>query len=269
MTDMITGCSQNLWSLYLLSFSPHLSLHQQLIPSSCTTTITEENTDQSCHSPYVVLAAIADMNLFILIVALMPLFSFALVPPAIAKARSNKQDLTIVYHKANADITIEVLSGDNLVGQACSSSLNSGAFESMPILFNVDERGSGNLTIGSFTYRIHEDASHSGGIICSRMFNHAEAAVSCTVTVPADLPMQPLSKSNIAVCIPERHNRLAKLFRVAINSPWGSTTGMGQAEMIFDPPPQPHCGSEEKTQRFGDGDPHQNYYLLQLSVSDS
>lgn len=207
------------------------------------------------------------MNLLTLIVALMPLFSFALVPPAIAKARGNKKDLTIVYHKANADITIEVLSGDDLVEQACSSSLSSGAFESMPIIFDVDEHGSGNLTIGSFTYRIHEDASHSGGIVCTRMFNHAEAAVSCTVAVPADLPIQPLSKSNIAVCISEQHNRLAKFFRAATNPPWGST-GAGQAEMIFDPPPQPHCGPEEKTQRLGDGDPHQNYYLLQLSVSD-
>lgn len=94
------------------------------------------------------------MNRLALIVALMP-FSFcasASVPPAISGAQDNKQDLTIVYHKANSDVTVEVLSGGNLVGQSCSSSLSSGTFENLPIIFDVNEHTSGNLTVGSSTY---------------------------------------------------------------------------------------------------------------------
>lgn len=209
------------------------------------------------------------MKLFTLVVALMPLFSSALIPPSIAKARDDKQDLTIVYHKANSDVTVEVLSGGNLVGQSCSSSLSSGAFEKLPIIFDVNEHASGNLTVGSSTYLIHEDANYSGGIVCTRMFNQAEAAASCTVTVPANVSMQPLSKSNIAECISDRRNRLAKVLRVASNPPLDSTRA-GQAEMKLpvDPLPHSNCGPTGKTEIVGDGDPHQNYYLLQLSVSD-
>lgn len=94
------------------------------------------------------------MNLLALIVALMPFFfcASASVPPAISGAQDNKQDLTIVYHKANSDVTVEVLSGGNLVGQSCSSSLSSGTFENLPIIFDVNEHDSGNLTVGSSTY---------------------------------------------------------------------------------------------------------------------
>ncbi|KAG6365776.1 hypothetical protein INS49_007387 [Diaporthe citri] len=172
----------------------------------------------------------------------MPLFSCALVPPAIAKAQDDKQDLTIVYHKANSDVTVEVLSGGNLVGQSCSSSLSSGAFEKLPIIFDVNERASGNLTVGSSTYLNHVDANYSGDIVCARMFNHAEAAASCTVAVPANLPMQPLSKSNISECISDHRNRLAKFLRASMNPPGGSTDA-GQAEMIIDPRPNNHTAN--------------------------
>lgn len=81
--------------------------------------------------------------------------------------------------------------------------------------------------------------------------------------------MQPLSKSNIAECISDRRNRLAQFLQVTTDPSWGSTNE-GQAEIMMpvDPPIQSHCGPTKNTERFGDGDPHQNYYLLQLSVSD-
>lgn len=221
------------------------------------------------------------MNLLALIVALMPFLSFALVPPISIKARngSDKQELKIIYHKADSNVTVKVLSGGNLVGQSCSSSVTgtSGSFEQLSIVFDVDERGSGNLTVGDSTYRIHENANYSGGIVCGRMFNRAEAAVSCTVAVPADLSF------DIAQCIPAGLNSLARTLHVA-TSPPSSPMDAGHSGRSIGPPgwtdpdttPQPFhdppCNDPSPpgdTQRVGDGDPHQNYYDLQLSVSCS
>lgn len=223
------------------------------------------------------------MNLFTLIVALLPLFSFVLAAPASNKALTDKQELKIVYHKADSNITVQVLSNGSLVGQSCSSSLSSGSFEKLPIVFDVDERGSGNVTVGDSTYMIHENATYSGGIVCGRMFNRAEAAVSCTVAVPADFPLQPLSKLDIAECIPNARNSLAKTIQLA-TSPLPDPMDAGHSRRSIGPPgwhdpdttprpfKDPPCSDPSPpgtTQRDGDGDPHQNYYHLQLSVSNN
>lgn len=222
------------------------------------------------------------MNLLPLLVALMPLFSFSLAAPASIEALADKQELKIIYHKADFNITVQVLSGGSLVGQSCSSSLSSGSFKKLPIVFDVDERGRGNLTVGGSTYLIHENVTYSGGIVCGRMFNRAEAAVSCTVAVPADLPLQPLSRLDIAECIPNGLNSLAKTIQLATSPPSGPMDA-GHSRRQVGPPgwhdpdttPQPHhdppCFDPSPpgtTQRDGDGDPHQNYHHLQLSVSD-
>lgn len=219
---------------------------------------------------------LANMNLLALIVAVavMPLFSFALTLPASVQAGDNKQELKIIYHKAaDSNITVEVLSTDGLVGWSFSSSLDSGAFEKLPIIFDVDERGSGNLTVGPSTYLIHEDANYSGGIVCGRMFNQAEAAVSCTVAVPADLPLQPVGKIDTAEGIPDGPRGLARVLRVAANPPSGPMDTL-HSMWGRDPPadiPPNSCEDDDpsgKTEVIGDGDPHQNYYDIQLSVSE-
>lgn len=212
---------------------------------------------------------LTEMNLFILIVALMPLFSHALTLPSNSEVSGNKSELTIVYHRFRSNITVEALSSGKLVGQACSSSLISGNFAHLPIIFDVNKRGSGNLTVGPSTYRIHEDIKHSGGIICGRTYNNFGAVVSCIVTVPAELPLQSLSEPEITKCILDDFYGygLAKAFRAATRTLSGPTDA-GQAKIVPVEPPIPKCSKSYTTEALGDGDPHQNYYGIQLSVSD-
>lgn len=209
------------------------------------------------------------MDLFILIVALMPLFSHTLALPSNFEVSNNKTELTVVYHRVSSSISVEALSSGKVVGSACSSSLSSGSFAQLPIIFDVNERGSGNLSVGPSTYRIHEDIKHSGGIICGRAFNNVEAAVSCIVTVPAELQLQPLSEPEIiAKCMADDfYYGLAKALRPATRTLVGPIDA-SSAKIVPIEPPIPKCSKSYTTEVLGDGNPHQNYYGIQLSVSD-
>lgn len=210
------------------------------------------------------------MNLFTLIVALMPFLSFALAWPAQLEVPNDKQELTVVYHRANSSISVEAFSDVALVGRDCSATLNTGSFANLPVIFDVDERGSGNLTVGPSTYWIHEDIKHSGGIICGRMYNDVEAAVSCTITIPAELPMSPLIGLHVTECITNDSYSLSKTLSAATRALSGpAPSSRNETDMIpIRPRQQPGCIYEDpNTSRWACGDPHQNFYHRQLTVS--
>lgn len=255
-------------SVYLISFSPIPFPHQQPGPINKSTRNRDSlRNNRSLHYFRFDQLPLIKMNLFILIVALIPLFSHALTLSSNFEVSDSKRELTIAYHRVNSSITVEALSSGKLVGQACSSSLSSSNFAQLPIIFDVNKHGSGNLTVGPSTYRIHEDIKHSGGIICGRMFNNVEAAVSCIVTVPAELPLHSLSELELAKCISDDFYGLAKALRVATRTLSGPTDA-SQTKIVPIEPPLPKCSKSWTTEVLGDGDPHQNYYGIQLSVSD-
>lgn len=81
--------------------------------------------------------------------------------------------------------SVEAWSSDysSFLGHSCSYALVSGPFETYPVSFQADETGDGNITIGSSSYIIHENATYSGGISCVRVYSFTQLAVSCTVPV--------------------------------------------------------------------------------------
>jgi hypothetical protein len=213
------------------------------------------------------------MSLFILMVALASL-SFALALPSDLEIPHGKQQLTIVYHNVNNSVLVEALSSDlGLLGRACSASLSSGIFGNLPVTFDVDERGSGHLTVGASTYRIHEDVEHSGGITCGRMFNAVEAAVSCAVNVPAELPLQPLGEPDTTECIPNASSRVLpepfKLIGAVSRAAHCLTLNNTKPnQIVARQSSDSGCGESGTTELVGQGYPQQDYFHFQLSVSD-
>lgn len=208
------------------------------------------------------------MNLFTLILALVPFLSFAVAWPTKLEVPNDKQDLTLVYHRANSGISVEALSSGALVGRDCSNTLNTGSFAKLPVTFDVDERGSGNLTVGPSTYWIHEHTDHSGGITCGRMYNEVEAAVSCTVMIPAETSMPPLTGFDITECITNHAHSLSKTLKAATRG-LPLRNSINQTDIVPISPRQGSvCIDQSGTTRWACGDPHQNFYHRQLSVSD-
>lgn len=208
------------------------------------------------------------MNLFTLILALVPFLSFAVAWPTKLEVPNDKQDLTLVYHRANSGISVEALSGGALVGRDCSNTLNTGSFAKLPVTFDVDERGSGNLTVGPSTYWIHEHTDYSGGITCSRMYNDMEAAVYCTVIVPAELSISPSTGLDITECNTNHAHSLSKTLKAATRGlPLRNSINQTDIEPIS-PRQGSVCIDQSGTTRWACGDPHQNFYHRQLSVSD-
>ncbi|KAG8157037.1 hypothetical protein KVR01_013027 [Diaporthe batatas] len=205
------------------------------------------------------------MNLFTFVVALMPFLSFALAWPAKLEVPNDRQELTVVYHRVNSRASVDALSRGALVGRDCSATLNTGSFANLPIIFDVDERGSGNLTVGPNTYQIHERFDYSGGITCGRMYNDVEAVTSCTVTIPSEFEISPLSRLHVTECIAKDAHTLSKTLNLATRA-LSDPNSRNQTENIPIRPRQDCIDEDADTIRWSCGDPHQNFYHRQLSV---
>ncbi|CZR64860.1 uncharacterized protein PAC_14759 [Phialocephala subalpina] len=131
-----------------------------------------------------------------------------------------------------------------IVGYSCSNKLGIGSFSDLPNSADVDENGSSTITIGSTTYKVRENPDISGGITCTRVFNAVEMYMTCSASVPSSLDLKPVTK---------RENCFSS----------GSPSMDMAATSILNSVGAPPAGNV--TTIIGDGNPHQNYLLKQLS----
>jgi hypothetical protein len=212
------------------------------------------------------------------ILAVMPV---ALAAPSHQLEARDPQDVHITFQvsRLTSEAAIEVWNKDQteILGQSCTSSINSGVFQDSPIAFTVDERGAGSVTVGAKTYKIHENVDISGGISCGRITSAAEFMIDCVVPLSGAVLLAPLSKRNLANCFPEGPVELAEVMRgfatqptlgpdsaapPALEMPSNGTEGLSDIEK------RQGCSTTLKsTERVGDGNPHQNPLHIQLSVS--
>ncbi|KZF19049.1 hypothetical protein L228DRAFT_271675 [Xylona heveae TC161] len=200
----------------------------------------------------------------------------ALLPAALAApslhVRQDTQDVNVVvqYIKATSEQDIAVTNKDfsQVLGYSCSNTLDSGAFADVPISADLDFNGAGNLTIGSETYKVHENPDISGGITCSRMYNNAESLMTCAISLPSSLDLSPLSKrENDQSCF--LAGATPSLQRAALSMLAGNTGPVQnltsqEAHQMEKRVGSPGC-KPPITETVGDGNPHQNYFDKQLS----
>ncbi|OBT51394.1 hypothetical protein VE04_10278, partial [Pseudogymnoascus sp. 24MN13] len=108
--------------------------------------------------------------------------------PAVLAAPSsqdvNEVDIVIQRLKTTSETDIAVVDKESseILGYACSSKIDSGAFANFPVSADIDEYGSGTITLGSTTYEVHEDPTVSGGVTCTKMYDANEVFVTCAAT---------------------------------------------------------------------------------------
>lgn len=208
--------------------------------------------------------------------AMAGLVPVALTAPSRLHLRSDDtQEVNVMIQqvKSTSETDIAVVSQDTskILGYSCSSTLSSGAFADLPITADIDENGAGTLTVGSTTYKVHEDRDTSGGIACARIFNDGESFLDCAVPVPSSVKLSPVSDQETTCfnsgVIPSLQSAYKSM--LAQQGP-PETAKLTRRDLSSSRPvlDERQCGIwSASSQVVGDGNPHQNYYLKQLSVS--
>jgi hypothetical protein len=156
---------------------------------------------------------------------------------------------------------------------------------------DVDEAGSGNVTIGEASYQVHHDPEYSGGIVCTRMHSQANFIVSCTVPAPQDVAIEPLGQASHEECFSSGRNDLVDVlmslegdseilseeaFQEKHNTTALHSLDINDLRTLLND--KKDSGDLEKRQgpqcdkihsfvrKEGDGNPHQNPMNVQLSV---
>lgn len=197
--------------------------------------------------------------------------------PAVLAAPSGQdlKEVNVVIQRlkgtAETDVAIVDKESSKVLGYACSDKIDSGAFANFPVSADINEYGAGTITLGTTTYTVHEDPSVSGGVSCTKMYDEQEIFVTCAATVPASLQLAPLSARDKTDCFTSGSS---PILQSVANSMSAKVTTPSTTERSVEEAPrsleerQGACGTwSSYTALEGDGDPHQNYFLKQLSVS--
>lgn len=211
-----------------------------------------------------------------------------LAPVVIGSAvlqRQETQDIQIVLQvsKIKDQAAIDVYNQDKLtlLAQSCARSLQSGGLD---IAFAVNGNGAGTFTVGSQTYTVSDDLTISGGAICDRISSDDELLVNCVV--PYSQPLPALAKRDLKICFPEGPIHLVEVlhgfeasaadesaFLTAEEAEAAAEAAQAAADLSTTTASpldkrQGSCGFwSTHTHRTGNGDPHQNPWHVQLSVS--
>ncbi|KAK3899009.1 hypothetical protein C8A05DRAFT_37379 [Staphylotrichum tortipilum] len=167
------------------------------------------------------------------LVAVLALLPAAVFTTSVLQAAEGTRIVNIVLqvNKVTSEAAIDVLSQDRseLFAQSCSLQLTSGAFEKTPIVFDVNEHGAGNLTVGEKIYVVHEKPEFSGGIVCSSVVSAYETLLNCETPVASSLKLSSLSKRNLKDCFPEGPLELASVMHKLESTPKGQSLSSPEA----------------------------------------
>lgn len=186
--------------------------------------------------------------------------------------------VTVQQQKITSEkqILVKDSSTGDILGSACSNALNTGAFSDFGIVADVGPNGDGNITAGPSTYVVHEDPQYSGGITCYRMYNDYESFVVCDgVPLPTTVPLDLIKGNDISPCFSDTVDmtlqRAAETIHVADTFPVPHAKANSTSAVYTSNLEQRQTGTcsqwSPATRKVGDGDPHQNYWRKQLSVS--
>lgn len=161
----------------------------------------------------------------------------------LAALRATPEDIRAIYTftKATASTSIKVYNANKsqYYGQSTNSNtIATGSFAQFPIAFDVNNVGYGSVSFGNATYLTRSNKKHLGGAVCHRIFNVDEAEVDRWLPVPSGFSLVAVEESEES-----DGNEKRQLSRIIPCQPLGHTY------------------------LVGDGDPHQNYFHKQISVS--
>jgi hypothetical protein len=161
-------------------------------------------------------------------------------------------------------LTIHSADDSAVLAESCGSSIGSLTFA------NVNEHGIGNFTIGDNTFDIVSQSQD--GVSCTRMYNGHVDVVECT-NVKMDVP-EDAAKSADCFTDDEAKDSFQMLKSRSITARNASSdeepvaveerTTPTLASRLWS---RQQCHNYKTISVVGDGNPHQNYFHKQLSVS--
>ncbi|KAJ4373112.1 hypothetical protein N0V83_003403 [Neocucurbitaria cava] len=180
---------------------------------------------------------------------------FALAATAMAA------DVSVVWRheKSSGSTSLAIHSADDhsVLAESCGDHIGTVDFS------NVDENGAGNFSVEGNTFAV--SSKNQDGVSCTRIYNGAVAVVNCS---PVDFDV-PEGTPKSADCFTDDE---AKASFVALKARHVDDMVSATRVEQRDSPsktfrPRQQCYDETGTAQIGDGDPHQNYYHKQISVS--
>lgn len=172
-------------------------------------------------------------------------------------------DVSIVWRHekptGNKSLTIHSANNYTVLAQSCGNSIGSLDFS------QVDEHGAGHFTVGGNTFAV--SSKLQDGVSCTRKYNGVIALVECS-NVKLDIPK---GAALTADCF--THEEAKASFHALKPASLDATTSFTPAERRTTPSQtfklrgRQQCHDEKNTALEGDGNPHQNYYDKQISVS--
>lgn len=177
-------------------------------------------------------------------------------------AAATAADVSITWRheksSGSTSLTIREAKGDTVLAETCGNTLGSLNF------VNADENGAGNLTVGGATFDISSRVQD--GVSCTRTYNGDIAVVDCS-GISFEVPKGTAQSAN---CFNDENAKASFLAlnrrNMVLHVPTPTEKRSTPAQM-FKLRGRQQCHSEETTYPVGDGNPHQNYYHKQLSVS--
>ncbi|KAK5657172.1 hypothetical protein OQA88_3229 [Cercophora sp. LCS_1] len=154
-----------------------------------------------------------------------------------------------------------------IFGHACVSTLTVG---SLNIGYNVDQFGIGELRLGPKTYKVHSDASVSGGITCDTIYDDSELHIDCVAPWTSDIEPSELPADATQACFEDHLTRRAAYgLDGDVSEPLAPRDAREtetrhhrrQAGSIGGST----CNPYKVTRLVGNGNPHQNYHNVQIS----
>lgn len=200
---------------------------------------------------------------------LMTLISFLLL-----SIEAMAEDIMILYAQAadsTHQITAYTLNG-SIIDSACSSTLNSNQFSKLPITVNIMNATSTDATIvvGRSTFPLTDDPKGNKEPSCGLMWTSSLLEVACQVPVPSNFDLTQASDAGSSPC---------SLYTLLPDTSWmyptqypteslaesnGTSDSVSTRSRLLE---RRQCATTHSTVRLGNGNPHQNYYHQQTSVS--
>jgi hypothetical protein len=166
----------------------------------------------------------------------------------------------------STSLTIHPYNGDDtILAKSCGNTLES-------LTFRVDDNGQGTFTVGSNTFDIRSESQD--GVSCTRIFDNRIATVECfnvtmeipeTATVSAD---DCFKDDDAKLSFHALKTRNVKIVRESSIAPTEDDShGTTPANPFRLHARQFICTKSNDVRLVGDGNPHQNQYHRQMSVS--
>lgn len=221
-------------------------------------------------------------------IALLAAMPSSLAAPA---GNLNTRGIQITLEKSlktsETELSVIDQSGANTLASSCSDHLDLPSLNTS-VTADVNDNGSGTLKVGDAVYNIHENIDISGGISCNRMYSDEQVFVICDLPSGDSGPSSSLAllrRSGIpqADCFTTRKRSMPEArslkshAMVMINGQAVSTEPQPASSAISRNDVMTSRSTEKRqgacglwsgtTEPVSNPDPHQNYYLKQLSVS--